>query len=168
MNFGVVFCAVGVALWTIQIIYKITVCANSKENLPSWKDYKEYGVDETTKRDIRAVKIGAFFFFLVGVLGWSITVGNPGVYMDDGQLLYAIDRLLLPLFLYLNASMRLLIYRLSGSKSDLTGRAEIIASLRFTGLSPQGEDIASRIVRWTNILFVLVLASFIFLIYKGV
>ena len=169
MNFGVLFCAVGIALWIMQIIYKITVCASSKEKLPDKDDYKGYVVDERTKRNIRSIKIGAYFFFSFGVFGWLITVGKPDDYMDSRHTIYAIDRLLLLLLLYLNVSMRLLIYRISGSKPSLTtGQAEIIESLRFTGLSPQGEDIASRIVRWTNILLVFVLASFIFLIYKGV
>lgn len=164
MNFGVLFCAVGIALWIMQVIYKITVCANGKEKLPSKDEYKSYVIDEGTKRNIRAVKIGAYFFFFFGVFGWLITVGKPDDYMDSLHTIYALDRLILPLLLYLNVSMRILIYRISGSKPSLTtGQAEIIESLRFTGLSPQGEDIASHIVRWTNILLVFVVASFIFL-----
>ena len=170
MNFGVIFCAVGVFLWMLQVVYKITECAASKGGLPNWKDYKGCVVGEATKRDIRAIKIGASFFFLFGVFGWAVSSGDQKVYLNGWQLFYAAIRLLLPFILYLNVSMRLLIYRLSGGAPSLTYplSTELLASLRITGFFPNGEDVPSSIVRWTNILFVLVSVSFIFIIFRGV
>jgi len=153
----------------MQFIYKVTECANNKENLPSVEEYKRYVCDEKTKRNIRAVKAGASFFFIFGVLGWLTTIDEPGVYMDAQTVLYALCRLLLPLLVYLNVSLRLLIHRIAVRElRSIHGLAGIVDSFRFTGLSPQGDDIASRIVRWTNILLVFVLTLFIFLIFQRV
>ena len=172
MNFSFVFCAVGIALWIMQIIYKITVCATGKEKLPSKEEYKSYALDEVTKRNISAAKIGAYFFFIFGVLAWLASSGDPDVYMGRQTTLYFVCRFLLPLLLYLNVSLRLLIHRIAGrAPSSMHGLAGIVDSFRFTGLSPQGDDIASRIVRLTNIclvfLFILLIVLILFM-SKGV
>jgi hypothetical protein len=155
MNFGVVFCAVGVGFWVMQVVYKVTVCAEEKGKIPNAVEFREWTIQARDRRNARALLVGGTFFFLFGVFGWVISSGNPKVMLQPGQLVYAAARLALPFLFYVNASLRFLVYRFSANYVKSKGATELRESFRYTGVSPDGDDVASKMVRRTNYLIVI-------------
>lgn len=159
---GIIFCLVGGTFWLISIIYKLNKCALARQNLPTLPEFMEFQIDATGARDIRAMRIGAIFFFLFGLFGWAVASHEQ---FNGVLFVYFVSRILFLIVIYINVTMRLLINRMTGgfpSKSfPLT--TELRDSFRKTGFFPDSDDAPSRIVRWTNIFAILIFLAVLFL-----